>query len=74
MNEEPVEQTTLENLEKRVAALEKCLAQILEPRAQPAAWKDWRQAVGKVTRTELAAEVDAAAREIREADRRQAQS
>lgn len=64
-----MEQTILENLEKRVAALEKSLAQITQSHPQPAEWKDWRQAEGKATRTELAEEVDAAAREIREADR-----
>jgi hypothetical protein len=74
MSEEPMEQTTLESLEKRIVAIEKCLAQFLQPPAQPLQWKDWRLAVGKVTRTELAEEVDVAAREIREADRRQAQS
>ena len=68
-----MEQTILENLEKRVAALEQGLAQVMQSHPQPAEWKDWRQAVGKVTRTELAEEVDAAAREIREADRRQVQ-
>ena len=68
-----MEPTTLENLEQRVAALEKGLAQMMKAQSQPSEWKDWRQAVGKVTRTELAEEVDAAAREIREADRRQAQ-
>jgi hypothetical protein len=69
-----MDQTTLESLEKRVAALERGLAQVLQGQTQASEWKDWRQAVGKVTRTELAEEVDAAAREIREADRRQAQS
>ena len=69
-----MEQITLENLGKRVALLEKGLAQVLQSHPQPAEWKDWRQAVGKVTRTELAEEVDAAARAIREADRRQVQS
>jgi hypothetical protein len=69
-----MDQTTLESLEKRVAALEKGLAQVLGGHPQPAEWKDWRQVVGKLTRTELAEEVDAAAREIREADRREAKS
>ena len=69
-----MDQTTLKSLEKRVAALEKSLAQVLQGHRQPGEWKDWRQAVGKVTRTELAEEVDAAARGIREADRREAQS
>jgi len=66
-----MENTAIENLEKRVAALEEVLAKLLNGRTHPTEWKDWRQAVGKVTRTELAEEVDAAAREIREADRRQ---
>lgn len=69
-----MEQTTLESLEKRVAALEIGLAKVLQVQPQGREWKDWRLAVAKVARTELAEEVDAAAREIREADRRQAQS
>src|SRR5438309_2080286 len=71
---EAMEQTTLESLDKRVAALEKGMAQVMQTQSLPGAWKDWRQAVGKVTRTELAEEVDAAARETRAADRRQAGS
>ena len=58
-----------ENLEKRVAALEKSLAQVLQGQ-QPTKFKDWRLAVGKYKRTELSEEVDAAGRKIREADRR----
>ena len=50
--------------------LEQGLAQLLN--VQAGQWKDWRLAVAKAKRTELAHEVDAAAREIREADRRQA--
>jgi hypothetical protein len=68
-----MDQTTLENLEKRVAALEKSLAQVLQGQ-QPTKFKDWRIAVGRVKRTELAEEVDAAGRKYREADRRKAQS
>ena len=62
--------TTLKSLEKRVAALEKSLAHLLASPAQPIKFKDWRLAVGRVKRTELAEEVDAAGRKIREADRR----
>ncbi len=68
-----MEQTTLESLEKRVAALEKGMAQWLQPQPHGIVWKDWRLAVAKVARTELSEEVDAAGREIREADRHQAQ-
>ena len=64
--------TTLESLEKRVEALELCLAQALQSKPQPGKFKDWRVAVARVKRTELAEEVDEAARKIREADRRKA--
>jgi hypothetical protein len=69
-----MEHTTLESLEKRIAAIEKCLEQILQSPAQPGQWKDWRLAVGKFRKTELSEEVDAAGREIREADRRESAS
>jgi len=65
-----MKKTTLESLEKRVATLEKSLAQVLQTQPQPGEWKDWRQAVGKFRPTDLSAEVDAAGRKIREADRR----
>lgn len=65
-----MKKTTLEALEKRVAALEKSLAQVLQEQPQPGQFKDWRKAVGKFKRTELSEEVDAAGRKIREADRR----
>lgn len=69
-----MKQTTLESLEKRVEALELSLAQALQSQSkpQPGKFKDWRIAVSRVKRTELAEEVDAAARKIREADRRKA--
>ena len=68
-----MEHTTLEDLEKRVAALEKGMAQWFQ--AQPAAmeWKDWRNAIGSFRAGELSEAVDAAGREIREADRRRAE-
>jgi hypothetical protein len=69
-----MDQTTLESLEKRVAALEKGLAQVLQGHTPAGEWKDWRQAVGRFRPTELSEEVDAAGREFREADRREAQS
>jgi hypothetical protein len=69
--EKPMDQPTLENLEKRVAALEKGLAQFMQTQPQPGAWKDWRLAIGSYRAGELAEEIDAAGREIREEDRRQ---
>jgi hypothetical protein len=65
-----MKKTTLESLEKRVAALEKGLAQVLQSPPQPGKFKDWRRAVGNFKPTELSEEVDAAGRRIREADRR----
>jgi hypothetical protein len=65
-------QLTLESLERRVAALEREMAQRAQPRDQPLTWKDWRQAVGHFTPSELSEKVDAAGRAVREGDRRQA--
>ena len=65
---------TLESLEKRIAALEKSLAEVMQAPPQPGQFKDWRLAVGNFKRTELSEEVDAAGRKIREADRRKAKS
>lgn len=64
-------ETTLESLERRVAALEKEVAQWHRARPPSAPWKDWRQAVGKFVAGELSEEIDAAGRAIREADRGQ---
>ena len=61
---------TLESLEKRVAALEESLAQVLQAQPKPGKFKDWRLAVGKYKPTEVTEAVDAAGRKIREADRR----
>jgi hypothetical protein len=62
---------TLENLAQRVTALERELAQWRQTHQQPQAWKDWRQAVGHFTPSELSEEVDAAGRAVRQADRQQ---
>jgi hypothetical protein len=69
--EDTMPQATLKSLEKRVAAIEQSLEQLLGSRQRAGVWKDWRLAVAKAKRTELAQDVDAAARKIREADRRQ---
>ena len=69
-----MKKTTIESLEKRVAALEKSLAQVLEAQPPPGKFKDWRKAVGKFKRTEISEEVDAAGRKFREADRRKTSS
>jgi hypothetical protein len=63
---------TLETLAQRVTALEQEMAQWRQAHPQPSPpWKDWRQAVGHFTPSELSEEVDAAGRAIREADRQQ---
>ena len=62
-------QITLKSLARRVAALEKGMAE-LSSQAVPGAWKDWRRAVGKFVPSEISEEVDAAGRRIREEDRR----
>ena len=66
-------QLTLEGLEQRIAALERGMAQWLQTPQQFGRWKDWRQAVGRYTPSEFSEEIDVAGREIREADRRQAE-
>jgi hypothetical protein len=63
-------QATLKSLEKRVAALEKGMAEWLKSQSERGAWKDWRKVVGQFVPSELSVEVDAAGRKIREADRR----
>jgi hypothetical protein len=67
-----VSQLTLESLERRVAALERELAHWAQHQQQPVRWKDWRQALGQFTPSELSLQIDAAGRDIREADRRRA--
>jgi hypothetical protein len=66
-------QITLESLARRVAALEKGMAE-LSSQAIPGRWKDWRKAVGKFLPSEISEEVDAAGRRIRESDRRKSKA
>ena len=65
-----MKKTTLESLEKRLAELEERVAQLLPRTSKGIVWKDWRLAVGKRKRTEMAEKIDEAGRKIREADRR----
>jgi len=69
-----VAQVTLKSLEKRVAALEKGMAEWLTAQANRGQWKDWRKAVGHFVPTELSEEVDAAGRKIRQPDRRKSKA
>ncbi|HMF16595.1 MAG TPA: hypothetical protein VKE98_05275 [Gemmataceae bacterium] len=67
-------QTTLQSLEKRVAALEKGMAEWLNSQATRGQWKDWRKAVGHFVPSELSEQVDAEGRKIRAADRRKSKA
>lgn len=60
---------TLESLARRVATLEKELA---EQKTRSAQKKDWRRTVGMFTGSEFQKQVDAEGHAIREADRRAA--
>jgi len=66
-------QITLKSLAKRVAALEKGMAE-LSSQAVPGEWKDWRKAVGKFVPSEISEDVDAAGRKIRQDDRRKSKA
>ena len=65
-----MKKTTLKSLEKRIAELEARIAELEPRRSKGIVWKDWRLAVGKRKRTEMAEEIDEAGRKFREADRR----
>jgi hypothetical protein len=61
---------SLEQLEQRVAALEKNMARLLQGPERQHRFKDWRQALSVVPGSDLMKEIDEAGRAIREADRR----
>jgi hypothetical protein len=65
---------TLEHLERRLAALEKEVAQLRQAQQPPPRSKDWRQAVGLFPGDELMKQIDEAGRAIREADRQETSS
>jgi hypothetical protein len=69
-----VAQITLKSLEKRIAALEKGMAEWLRAQSTLGQWKDWRKAVGRFVPSQISEEVDAAGRKIREADRRKSKA
>ena len=59
-------------LEKRVAALEETVAQLLSRSDSAVAKKDWRSTLGMFADDSVMKEIDAEGRRIREADRQQA--
>jgi hypothetical protein len=62
---------TMENLEQRLAALEKEVAQLRQATQSRSSFKDWRQAVGMFPGNDFMKQIDEAGREIREADRQE---
>jgi hypothetical protein len=65
---------TLENLEQRLAALEREVAQLRQAQRPRPSFKDWRQAVGMFPGNDFMKQIDEAGREIREADRQETSS
>jgi hypothetical protein len=61
-----------DNLEKRVAELEKQVHGLLADQAQPAHARDWRRTIGAFTGDEIMKEIFAEGRKIRDAERRHA--
>jgi hypothetical protein len=60
------------NLEERVAALEREVAELREALANGGPKKDWRRTIGMFTGDEVMKQIDEAARKFREADRERA--
>jgi hypothetical protein len=65
---------TMENLEQRLAALEKEVAQLRQAKQPRPCFKDWRQAIGMFPGDDFMKQIDEAGREIREADRQETSS
>ena len=58
--------TTLDDLEKRVAALERDMKLRSPIPTSTLEWKDWRQTLDRFTPSEMSQEIDAAGQAIRE--------
>jgi hypothetical protein len=61
-----------QNLEARVAVLEKQVQQLVRSKSRGTKKKDWRSSIGMFAGNELMKEIDAAGAAIREKERRQA--
>ena len=57
------------NVEDRLAALERAVAELVQGRQSDRPAKDWRRTVGMFSGNELMKEIDEAGRKIREKDR-----
>ena len=62
------------NLEERVAALERQVAELKETVANGMREKDWRRTIGMFSGDEVMKRIDEEARKYREADRRKARA
>jgi hypothetical protein len=60
------------NVEKRLSALERTVAELLQSHRNPAKGKDWKRTIGMFSGNELMKEIDAAGRKIRDDDRARA--
>lgn len=60
------------NVEERISALERAVAELARTRAPDGRVKDWKRTVGMFSGNELMKEIDAAGEKIRELDRQRA--
>ncbi len=60
------------NVEERISALERTVAELVQSRQPTGRTKDWRRTVGLFSGSQLMKEIDAAGQRIREQDRQQA--
>jgi hypothetical protein len=60
------------NVEERITALERTVAELLRSRGPDKRVKDWTRTVGMFSGNELMKEIDEAGQRIRERDRRRA--
>jgi hypothetical protein len=60
------------NVEERISALERVVAELIQMQGPPRRVKDWKRTVGMFSGNELMKEIDAAGRKIREQDRQRA--
>ena len=60
------------NVEERIAALERTVAELAQGRGAAGRMKDWKRTVGMFSGNELMKEIDAAGRKIRAQDRQRA--
>lgn len=60
------------NVEERILALERTVAELVRAQQPPAQEKDWKRTVGMFSGNQLMKEIDAAGQKIREQDRQRA--